>query len=226
MNRITVVLGVLALSWVVGPTARAVDNSPSAVEAKEHAQRAFSAFGLHKFDDAAREYEAAFALKPDPALLFNAAQANRYANKKPRAIELYESYVRLFPKMRNIDEVHSIIEKLKAAVAEDEKAAAAPPKELKTAESGDTTEPNAAKPTTTTPPPVETKPVLTTTQSSSNTLVASSPHAEKKPIYKKGWFWGAVAGGVVLVGGAVVLGVVLGSPAGTLSPSAGTVRGN
>jgi hypothetical protein len=43
-------------------------------------------------------------------------------------------------------------------------------------------------------------------------LIASAPPRREKPIYKKGWFWGVVAGGAVVVAGAVVLGVVLSSP--------------
>src|SRR5581483_7918807 len=53
-------------------------------------------------------------------------------------------------------------------------------------------------------PPAGERPVV----ASDNRLVAVAP---QKPIYKKGWFWGAVAGGVVVVTVAVVLGVVLSS---------------
>ena len=40
-------------------------------------------------------------------------------------------------------------------------------------------------------------------------LTASAPRA--RPVTKKAWFWGVVAGGAVVVVGAVVLGVVLGT---------------
>jgi len=46
---------------------------------------------------------------------------------------------------------------------------------------------------------------------------------KNRPITKKGWFWGVVGGGVVLVAGAVILGVVLGTSSAdsttTLSPA-------
>jgi tetratricopeptide (TPR) repeat protein len=41
-------------------------------------------------------------------------------------------------------------------------------------------------------------------------LAARPP--ERKPIYKRAWFWGAIAGGVAVAATAVALGVVLGSP--------------
>ena len=34
-----------------------------------------------------------------------------------------------------------------------------------------------------------------------------------KPVYKKGWFWGVVVGGAVVVAGAITLGVLLSRPA-------------
>lgn len=37
-----------------------------------------------------------------------------------------------------------------------------------------------------------------------------APVAPKPPLYKRGWFWGVVVGGVVIVGTGITLGVVLG----------------
>ena len=56
------------------------------LDARRHYEKATAAFGLGKYDEAAREYEAAFELKPDPALLYNAAQACRLAGRSARAI--------------------------------------------------------------------------------------------------------------------------------------------
>jgi tetratricopeptide (TPR) repeat protein len=66
------------------------------MDARRHYEKATAAFGLGKYDEAAREYEAAFELKPDPALLYNAAQAYRLAGRSARAIELYRNYLRLY----------------------------------------------------------------------------------------------------------------------------------
>ena len=215
------------IGLVVGllTTSKVFADAASSAEAKAHAERAFAAFGLHKFEDAAREYERAFELKPDPALLFNAAQANRYANQKKRAVELYESYTRMYPRTKNIDEVRQLVEKLKQAMAEDDKNAMAPPKELKSAEPSDVEEKPAQAAAPVREQPASTSTTAHTTSSSSNVLVSGPP--PKKPIYKKSWFWGVVAGGAVVVAGAVVLGVVLGGgPGSPPVPAGGIVQGN
>ena len=43
-------------------------------------------------------------------------------------------------------------------------------------------------------------------------LTATAP-VRDKPVYKKGWFWGVVVGGVVVAAGAITLGVLLSRPA-------------
>jgi hypothetical protein len=60
------------------------------------------------------------------------------------------------------------------------------------------------------PPPSEVRPTPTETTPAGTTLTASAP--EKKPIYKKWWFWTAIGGAVVI--GAVV-GVSVAAPAKT-----------
>lgn len=60
----------------------------SGKDAKKIYEEATAAFGLGKYAVAAEKYEAAFAIRPDPALLYNAAQSYRLAGNKPRALEL------------------------------------------------------------------------------------------------------------------------------------------
>src|SRR4051794_29733188 len=93
-------LTVALLLGVIGPV-RADDAS----EARMHYERATSAFALGKFADAASEYEKAFELKSDRALLFNAAQSHRQAGDKQRALLLYQNYLRIFTKAPNRPEV-------------------------------------------------------------------------------------------------------------------------
>src|SRR5215831_7161200 len=68
---------------------------------------ATAAFGLGHYADAAEKYEAAFAARPDPALLYDAAQAYRLAGNKARAIELYRNYLRLYPGGTNSNEARN-----------------------------------------------------------------------------------------------------------------------
>jgi tetratricopeptide (TPR) repeat protein len=65
-------------------------------DARAHYERGTSLYALGKFAEAAQEYEKAFELKPDPALLYNAAQAHRIAGNKQRALFLYQNFLRVF----------------------------------------------------------------------------------------------------------------------------------
>ena len=98
----------LALSVAVGfvialfstPT-RADDRSV----AREHYQKGTKLFDLGQFDDAIREYEAAYQVKDDPVLLYNIAQAHRLAGHHERAIFFYKSFLRRMPKAPNREDV-------------------------------------------------------------------------------------------------------------------------
>ena len=57
---------------------------------------ATAAFGVGSYAEAAEKYEASFKLHPEPALLYNAAQAYRMAGNRPRALQLYRNFVRLY----------------------------------------------------------------------------------------------------------------------------------
>jgi tetratricopeptide (TPR) repeat protein len=86
-------------------------------DARRHYDRATAAFGLGKYEEAATEYEAAFDLKPDPALLYNAAQAYRLAGRAPRAIELYRNYLRLYGDAENAEDARQHMLRLESASA-------------------------------------------------------------------------------------------------------------
>ncbi len=170
-------------------------------EARAHFKKASAAFAIGEFAEAAEEYQAAYRLKQDPALLYNAAQAFRLAGKNEKALILYKNYLQFYPNEPNIDEVRGQIAKLKEAIAAAEKAKNAPPTgtaEPKTTPADKT--PMIEKPATTTS-------VLTPPPPSQNTaLVTTPPKKETVPLYKKWWLWTAV--GVVVVGGVVAGAVV------------------
>ncbi len=172
--------------------------------AKEHYNRGTVAYGLGKYDVAAREYEAAFEKRALPELLFNAAQAHRLANNKRRAIVLYQNYLRLFgDRVQNTDEVQRLIGQLKSAVAAEDAATSSPPQGPKTVEPG-------GKPTTV----VDTKP----------SIVAAPPAPPRKRT--PAWVWGVVGAGAAVVIAGVAVGVVFGTRPHDPSPSLGSVRGN
>src|SRR5689334_607812 len=94
MRRASLGLAVVVLLGVLSAAsgARADDRA----EARAHYDKATAAYALGRYADAASEFEQSFALKPDPALLYNAAQSYRLAGKKERALELYRNYRRVY----------------------------------------------------------------------------------------------------------------------------------
>jgi tetratricopeptide (TPR) repeat protein len=153
-----------------------------------------AAYALGQYAEAAEQYEKAFALHADPALLYDAAQAHRLAGNKPRALSLYENYLRHFgDQAQNVDDVQRLIVALKAAIAEDERARSREPTTV-------------ASPS---PPPA--------------TMVFAPPPPQK-PLVKKAWFWAVIGvGAAVVVGTAVGLGVGLSGNQLNPVPSYGTV---
>jgi hypothetical protein len=117
-------------------------------DAKRIYEEATAAFGLGRYADAAEKYEAAFALKPDPALLYNAAQSYRLAGNKQRALELYRNYVRLYPDGGNASDARSHVAALKKDI-EDER----PPIEMARPPRPGTQPSPAAPPVATAPRP-------------------------------------------------------------------------
>src|SRR5438045_2057945 len=88
-------------------------------EARGYVERATAEYALNKYAAAAENFEKAFELKPDPALLYNAAQSYRLAGNKERALALYESYLRVYPKEKKRAEIESHIQQLRLAIQHD-----------------------------------------------------------------------------------------------------------
>ena len=80
----------IALALAAG-TARAEDKAA----AKEHYAHARSLYDLGHFAEAAKEFEAAYELKNDPAFLYDLAQSYRQAGNPEQALHFYRTYLRL-----------------------------------------------------------------------------------------------------------------------------------
>jgi tetratricopeptide (TPR) repeat protein len=190
-------LGPIAIVMVVCVAGLA--RADKAGQARAHYEQATAHFAVGEFAEAAAEYQAAFKLRPDPALLYNAAQSYRLANNPEKALILYKNYLQLYPNESNSDEVRRQIEKLREAVAAAERAKTSPPtttsepKQLPT-----TASPEPTTSATNTPPPAEG-------EKSEPTTAAAQPKRET-PVYKKWWLWTIV--GVVVAGGAVTAAVL------------------
>jgi tetratricopeptide (TPR) repeat protein len=99
---------------------RAQTPPPSSSDAvRAHYERATAAYALGNFAEAAVSYEKAFEVRPDPALLYNAAQAHRRAGNRGRAIELYRSFLQVFPRDDNRELAERHLRELERAAVGD-----------------------------------------------------------------------------------------------------------
>jgi tetratricopeptide (TPR) repeat protein len=191
-------------------------------DARSYNQKATAAFALGKYAAAAEYFEKAFELKPDPALLYNAAQAHRMAGDKERALALYQNYLRVYGGGQGQRaDVEKKIEELKKAIEHDKEVATSPPTN---------TEPIGSAPADTSAPPVApgatsavaSPPAAPAPATSAATLVdRPKDTGEQASITSKPWFWGVVGGAVVIA--AVVTIVAVSGGKKDPSPSIGVV---
>jgi len=81
-----------------GPHKRKPDPaSRFRAEAEAHFQKGRELFAFGAYDDAIREYEAAYTLVPLPDLLFNIAQVYRTKGQRDQAIAYYRRYLEAAP---------------------------------------------------------------------------------------------------------------------------------
>jgi len=207
-------------------------RADAADNARAHYDHAVSLYALGKYDEAAQEYEQAFALKADSALLYNAAQAHRRAGNKARALTLYENYLAVFgSQISNRKEVQRKIDELRTALDAEQRAKNSAPAEPAPMRNE---APPAAAPATRAPasapalPATQSAPVVISPPApvSSNAIVATPPAPEhvRYPVRRRAWIWGVVAGGVAAAALGIGLGIGLGSSTVAPAPSFGTVK--
>ena len=212
---IAVLLCLVALSARV---ARAGEDAALA-QAREHYEKGTTAFDLGRYLDAAHEYEKAYEVRNDPALLYNIAQAYRLGHDYSSALRSYRSYLRRLPNAPNRAAVE-------AKIAEMQKAGDAPPPPQ--------APPPKAPPDVAPPPqPVVTPPPVTPptppaasgdddAHAADRALgVTSTAPPTHRPVYKKWWFWTIT----VVAVGAVAAGIAVGvTESQKNEPVAGTVH--
>lgn len=213
---------VVFLSLLMVPGVPAAEQ-PSDV-ATAHVRKATAAYNLGKYDDAAKEYEAAYEQTLDPNLLFNLGQAYRLAGNREKALTAYRSFLRSTPESEQRHLAESKIRELErqrptpapapapVPAAEPAPAAVAP---------ATTPQPPAAAPvaapSTETPSlPAAPAPPPSTSEAPGGLVAAPAvPEPAPSTPFYKGWpFWTAV--GAVVVG-AVVLTIVLTRPSNNVN---------
>jgi tetratricopeptide (TPR) repeat protein len=96
-----------------GPGPALADPSPREA-ARARFDRGQTLYNLGKLDEAIVELEAAYELDPDPAYLFNLAQAHRLRGHLERALFFYRRYLSLSPDAPNRAEIQERIAALEA----------------------------------------------------------------------------------------------------------------
>src|SRR3954471_17642476 len=95
----------------------AADETQSA---RAHYTRGTKLYDLGRYLEAAKEYEATYELKDDPAILFNIGQAYRLGHNNADAIRAYKSYLRRAPAAPQRASIEGYIRELQAGLDRDQ----------------------------------------------------------------------------------------------------------
>ncbi|HEX4403517.1 MAG TPA: tetratricopeptide repeat protein [Polyangia bacterium] len=144
------VLAVVLL--LAASTVARADDVAAAASAREHYQKATSYYDLGKYAEAIKEFEAAYEIKNDPALLYNLAQSNRLAGNPEQALHFYRTYLRYVPHPANRVEIDDRIKQLEILLQQKNATQVTPPNQ--TIAPGATSPPPSAEPAPTPPPPI------------------------------------------------------------------------
>lgn len=160
-------------------------------EARDHYKRGTKAFELGSYEEAIKEYAAAYRLRDDPALLYNLGQASRLGNHPAEALRFFRMFLIKVPATPNRSEVEAKIEELQQIVDQQKKTQSTQPES-----------------TTPVPPPQQ----ATSTPTPPVPVVVAAPPPEtsqSRAGRRKEIIGGAVAGvGVLVIAGGVVCGVL------------------
>jgi hypothetical protein len=182
---------VVALAW-----ARVAAAEPTTKDLYDSGLRHYN---VSEYDLALADFKGAYQRSGSPELLYNIAQCYRAMGDPGRAQTQYRAYLREKPDAPNRADVEKLIAAMDTAIKAQKQppTEATPPPGSVTAAPGEATSPSTAAPASTTAAPAAA-------------TLTSAP-AERRPLYKKPWLWGVVAGAVVLVAGGITVGVILGT---------------
>ena len=102
-------LATMVLCAMVPAVARAQSESEKKQQAKDHYEKATRLYDVGKYGEAISEYEEAYLLIEDAALLFNIGQAYRLWDRPEDAIRAYKNYLRRRPEANNRPDVEKKI---------------------------------------------------------------------------------------------------------------------
>jgi tetratricopeptide (TPR) repeat protein len=205
--RKAILVSALAI-FFCGALASGANADDKRDEAKAHYNTGNTHFKLARFDQALAEYSKAYEIVPIPGLLFNIAQCHLNLKNYERATFFFEGYLREKPDAPDRLTVLGLIKEANQAIESkriaDEAAKTAAEEEAKSAEAERRKENPKFMP---------------------NPTPATGPvdGGGSSPVYTKWWFWSAIGGAALAVGG----GVYLATSGDTVLPSGslGTLDG-
>jgi tetratricopeptide (TPR) repeat protein len=190
---------VLLTVVVLAVPVRADDN---AAAARDHFQRGSKAFDLGVYDEAITEYNLAYRLRDEPALLYNLAQAHRLAGHAADALRFYKIYLTKVPNAANRRECETKIAELQKLVDQQKRTQQSLPPDQAIKSPGAPGEPAHAEPAPVAPGGPAEKGLPPSALAEHP--VAVSPHEQPTVAIEK-------RGGTKIIAGAVVAAVGLGA---------------
>ena len=154
-RRAAVIFLAGAALWLASASASAAEDE---AEGRRRFKRGSELYQAGRFDDAAKEFEAAFGALPKAGLALSTAQSYQKAGQSRKALRFYKLFLTLNPESDKRPRIEEIIAELEAAVANEatRPSPALPPR----APAVPATPPKAAQRSPTPPPTEPTAPPL------------------------------------------------------------------
>ena len=165
-SRATGTVSCLLAAMVLLLASPALCDDSATEQARQHYETGTKQYDLGHWDDAIREFEKAYELRPDPSFLYNLAQAYRRKGDSKRALDLYKNYLVKIPKAPQRAEIEERIKSLQKQI--DEAASAKPA-------------PSALEPTATTAEPPASPTAVPATEASATSSPKVGPGPEAVP---------------------------------------------
>jgi tetratricopeptide (TPR) repeat protein len=179
----------LVLFVVLVPTRAEADAKQ---DAKPHIVAADAAYKLGKFESALAEYSKAYEIFKAPGLLFNIGQCHRNLHNYERAIFFYEGFLRAQPKAPNRSVVEALVTEARDALAKQKAAEEAAVAARRAEADAERLEAQRRA----------DEAARQRALAESEKLDASRrDREERRPFYKKWWFWTVLAGVAAGAGG-------------------------
>jgi tetratricopeptide (TPR) repeat protein len=224
--RFLALLLVLCTSSLGRAAPEAEPNNPDEEIARRHYRAGSDLYLAHDYERAIREFEAGRLVKPSPAFDYNIGRCHDLLEHWREAVENYERFLATLPPTAEA-KLRARVVLLRQRAGMPSAEAAKPPPAPAEAARPPTPTPTPRPPSA--PPELQAAPVgqPPSPEVAEPALSATAERTPpKKPLARRGWFWGVIVGAAVVVAGGVALGVLLSSGNHDPVASYGHVYGN